>query len=407
MRIIRVEAFEFHRVLDGTAWNPAWRWRERRAPLLRITAEDGIAGLGEGWCDQTRIADFFTRARAVAGDLVGRDAPAPAGTEDRAAAAVASAIDIALWDMRARRSRLPLHRALGATQDTVAAYASGGLYADGKDDAALAAEMRGHAARGFTAVKMKIGALDRDADLRRVRVVRDAIGPDAAIMVDAVGRLTRATAPDWFARLRALGVHAVQMPLAAGDVAGMAALQRLGALDVVADETAFRPAAFRRLLDAGAVGCLQFNPGLAGGLSGGSALIAHGGSGEPARHPAMPRDRHPAGRLPASRGGARRRALGGVPPVPRPSASPPARSDAPRAGRPDHARRGAWARHRSRLPRRPAGRTGHAGARLQPAGLIRARAAGTVPARQRDGRAGWRAARTSRRIRATPASWSG
>ena len=105
-------------------------------------------------------------------------------------------------------------------------------------------------------------------------VVRDAIGPDAGIIVDAVGQLTRETAPDWFGRLHALGVRAVQMPLPAGDVAGMAALQGLGLVDVVADETAFRPASFRRLLDAAALGWLQFNPGLAGGMSGGLALTA-------------------------------------------------------------------------------------------------------------------------------------
>jgi L-alanine-DL-glutamate epimerase-like enolase superfamily enzyme len=237
-------------------------------------------GLGEGWCDQTRIADFFTCARAVVPDLLGRDLHKVASHAKSidfgnwADAAVASAVDIALWDMRARRSGLPLHRAIGASRLVVPAYASGGLYADQKDGTALAAEMRGYARNGFTSFKMKIGALGLDADLDRVRAVRAILGPQAEIIVDAVGQLTRAAAPDWFARLHALGVRAIQMPLPREDVDGMAALQRLGLLDVVADETEFRPDAFQRLLDKRAVGWLQFNPGLAGGISGGMALIA-------------------------------------------------------------------------------------------------------------------------------------
>jgi L-alanine-DL-glutamate epimerase-like enolase superfamily enzyme len=276
MRIVRVEAFEFRRVLDGSAWNPVSRWHERRAPLLRITGEDGVAGIGEGWSDQARIAAFFTRARAAAAGLLGRNAREAFAfdPEDWPAAAVASAVDMALWDMRARGAGLPLHRALGARDDAAPVYASGGLYADGKDAAALAAEMDEYRRRGFTAFKMKIGALGLAGDMERVGAARAAIGPDAELIVDAVGQLTAETAPAWMARLRAHGVRALQAPLPPDDVAGLATLQRAGLLDIVAQETEFRPAGFERLLDRRAVGWLQINPGLAGGFSGVLALIA-------------------------------------------------------------------------------------------------------------------------------------
>ena len=240
-------------------------------------------GIGEAWSDQTRMSDLFAAAPPLVSQLLGRDADdiegihratwQAAGPTAWTRAAIASAIDVALWDLRARRMGAPLRAVLG-TRDTAQVYASGGLYGDGKDDAALADEMASYARRGFTAFKMKIGALGLAADLDRVRAVRRALGPDAEIIVDAVGSLTPAAAPEWFAALHACGVRAIQAPLPAHDLDGMTALQRLGILDVVAQEAEFRPHAFRTLLDRGAVGWLQFNPALAGGITQALALIA-------------------------------------------------------------------------------------------------------------------------------------
>lgn len=291
-RIARVELFEYRRALDGRSWNPVSRWQERRAPLLRITAGDGAVGIAEAWSDQVRIADVFTRAGEFAARILGADASEiatlharlwPTGREaaghaanppDWVSAALASAVDIALWDMRARRRGVPLRALLGGDDSRVRVYASGGLYGDGKDAAALAAEMAGYARRGFTAFKMKIGALGLAADLERVRAVQQAVGPGAEIIVDAVGSLTEATAPAWFTGLHALGVRAIQAPLPATDLDGMAALQRRGPLDIIAQEAEFRPHAFQALLARGAVGWLQFNPALAGGITQALVLIA-------------------------------------------------------------------------------------------------------------------------------------
>ena len=282
MHIVRIEAFEFHRTLDGTAWNPSGRWHERHAPLLRLTAKDGTVGIGEGWSEQTEIHAFFDHLRVVSawllgqpGDDIGGVHAALSGMTSRpewAAPAVASAVDVALWDMRARRAGQPLYVALGALGGTVPVYASGGLYGDGKDLAVLAAEMRGYAENGFTAVKMKIGGLPRSDDLARVASVRQSLGPDVSIMVDAVQQLTVSNATEWTDALAASGVWAIQAPLPAHDLAGMAVLQAHGPLTVVAQEQEHRPAAFRALLDERAVGMLQFCPGLAGGFTGGLAL---------------------------------------------------------------------------------------------------------------------------------------
>lgn len=290
MRIVGITAYEFSRSLSGEAWNPVSRWRERRAPILRLTASDGITGIGEGWSRQQDIAAFFERLRQMAPRLLG------AGLEEGDAldvtdwpgAAVASAIDTALWDIRAKRAGRSLHAALGAARSTVPVYASGGLYADGKGLEELAAEMAGYVAQGFTGVKMKIGALSFAEDFERVRMVRRAVGPQTELIVDAVNQLDRETALRWSHRLADLGVAGLQAPLPFDDIEGMAMLQRAGPVPVIAGEAEFRPEIFQRLLREKAVGMLQVCVGLCGGPSGALALIeeaaAHGVTATPQCH---------------------------------------------------------------------------------------------------------------------------
>ncbi|MBR0641523.1 mandelate racemase/muconate lactonizing enzyme family protein [Plastoroseomonas hellenica] len=295
MRIIGIAACEFSRTLSGTAWNPVSRWRERRAPILRLTASDGITGIGEGWSRQQDIAAFFERLRLVAPLLLGADPLDPAGLSGGlpaaagwAGAAVASAIDMALWDMRAKREGRSLHAALGGTRRVVPVYASGGLYVDGKGPEALAAEMAGYVAQGFTGVKMKIGALSFAEDHARVRIVRQAIGPRTELFVDAVNQLDRDGALLWSRRLADLGVAGLQAPLPFDDIEGMAMLQRQGPVPVIASEAEFRPEVFQCLLREKAVGMLQFCVGLCGGPSRALALIAeaaaHGVTATPQCH---------------------------------------------------------------------------------------------------------------------------
>ena len=281
MRIAGLASFEFCRKLDGRAWNPAWRWHERRAPLLRITAQDGSSGIGEGWSRPGEIAAFHERVREAAPSLIGRDAGEIDAIHQElgkpvswAEAAFASAVDVALWDLAARRRCVSLHALLDAPRDTVPVYASGGLYEDGKDRNGLAAEMRGYVARGFLAVKMKIGGLTLEDDMARLAAVRAAVGDAVEIIVDAVGQLDPMEAPRWIERLARLGVRSIQAPLADADVEGMAALQRDFPIAIIAGETEYRHAQFERLLQTRAVGMLQFCVGLCGGITGARQLIA-------------------------------------------------------------------------------------------------------------------------------------
>jgi L-alanine-DL-glutamate epimerase-like enolase superfamily enzyme len=127
--------------------------------------------------------------------------------------------------------------------------------------------MHGHVARGYYAVKMAIGLLARDDDIARVAAVREAVGGDVEIIVDAGERLTTAEAPGWIRRLAELGVTAIQAPLPVTEIPGLLMLSRTGRLRVMAGAREWRLPRIRELLRAGAVGVLQFNPGLCGGIT--------------------------------------------------------------------------------------------------------------------------------------------
>lgn len=172
--------------------------RDRPAVLVRVEDADGMVGWGESWCNFPSVGAEH-RARLVnelVGPLlVGRDFadPLAAFTEISAALEVVAiqsgehgplaqalaGIDMALWDLHAKRAGLPLHRLLGdAAMDTVPVYASG-INPDQPD--ATAAHWRD---KGHRAFKLKIG-FGRDLDLDNLRAMRATLGDDAMIAVDA------------------------------------------------------------------------------------------------------------------------------------------------------------------------------------------------------------------------------
>jgi L-alanine-DL-glutamate epimerase-like enolase superfamily enzyme len=286
MKIVGVTVLEFRRELDGRSWNPAFRWVERRVPLLRIRADSGLSGIGEAWSHYTgseRVVSYLgdVVAPRLLGQTIGASECISAAVQRLSnrsedswiAAASSSAVEIALWDLLTQQRGIPVWQALGGKSGIAPVYASGGLYRDDATPAELAPEMRGYVDWGFTAVKMKIGALSLEADLERVRVVREAIGQDIVLWVDAVNQLTRRNARTWCESLVKFGITAIQSPVADDDVEGMTSLNET-ALPVIASEAEFRQGVFRQLVDSAAVTHLQFCLGLVGGFTGSLRLDA-------------------------------------------------------------------------------------------------------------------------------------
>lgn len=162
-----------------------------------------------------------------------------------------SAVDIALWDLRARRRGMPLWRLLGGHHPRVRAYAGGIDLMFPLDR--LLRETEANLGRGFRAIKMKVGRPRLREDLERVRAMRALLGPDSPLMVDANMRWSVAEA---IRASRALAEHDVfwlEEPTIPDDVAGHARIVRDGALPVAAGENLHTLYEFARLIDAGGV----------------------------------------------------------------------------------------------------------------------------------------------------------
>jgi L-alanine-DL-glutamate epimerase-like enolase superfamily enzyme len=178
-----------------------------------------------------------------------------------------SAVDAALWDLKARLLGLPLFRLLGAARHAVDAYASGGFTSYPVE--ALEAQLGGWAERGFGMVKMKIGR-EPAADAARVEAARAAIGPSVQLFVDANGAYSRKQALAAADRFAQAGVTWFEEPVSSDDLEGLRLVRDRapGAIDVTAGEYGYEPGYFRRMLAAGAVDVLQADATRCGGATG-------------------------------------------------------------------------------------------------------------------------------------------
>ena len=192
MKIAAIETFDLACPLERPfGWSQGWL-DQRSTTLVKVTADDGLVGWGEGAA--ASLIDGL-----LAPLLIGQDPMDRAGLWERMfhalyngnnavglAGSALSALDIALWDLAGKATGLPVCALLGGkVRDKVAVYATGLYYTEGEFPDRLLDEARGYVAAGFKGMKTKVGGLSIAEDVARVRALRDAIGPDIHLMVDA------------------------------------------------------------------------------------------------------------------------------------------------------------------------------------------------------------------------------
>jgi len=178
-----------------------------------------------------------------------------------------SAVDSALWDLKARLLNLPLVTLLGAVREGVPIYGSGGFTSYTVDQ--LQRQLSAWVTDGMPRVKMKIGRVPAD-DRQRIEAARAAIGDDTELFVDANGAYHRKQALAFADAFADLGVAWFEEPVSSDDLEGLRLLRdRAPApMDITAGEYGYDLVYFRRMLEAGAVDVLQADATRCAGITG-------------------------------------------------------------------------------------------------------------------------------------------
>ncbi len=175
-------------------------------------------------------------------------------------------VDIALWDLAARRAGLPLWRYLGGHHPRLNAYNTDGGWLN-RSRAELVDDMVALVEAGWTRVKMKVGKPDWREDVARIRAVRDAIGPDIALMCDVNKRWDLETALRMAPYLEEAEVGWLEEPLHPDDVRGHRVLQHRTRVPIALGESLYSHHAFTQFIDAGAVRIVQPDVTRLGGVT--------------------------------------------------------------------------------------------------------------------------------------------
>jgi L-alanine-DL-glutamate epimerase-like enolase superfamily enzyme len=179
-----------------------------------------------------------------------------------------SAVDIALWDLKGKMLGLPVYQLLGGGRKTVPVYASGGWTSYSCEE--LVAEAKLMVSRGYSAIKLKVGVErgeNPNEDLRRIRAVRDAIGPGVKLMLDANNVWTSGTAVRFANQVKECDVLFFEEPVPADDLPGLARVRAGTDLPIATGEHEYTRFGMRDLILNGAVDVAQMDATRCGGYT--------------------------------------------------------------------------------------------------------------------------------------------
>lgn len=259
---------------EGVEQDGTLTWDSTTMVLVRAHS-GGATGLGYTYGDVS-VASFIESKLSPV--VLGADVLSPPAVTETMLAAIrnagrpglgamaVSAVDVALWDLKARLAGQPLAAVLPRFHDEVPVYGSGGF--TNYPLRRLGEQLGGWVAQGIGRVKLKTSR-EPGADPGRLAAVRDAIGEETQLFVDANGALTPKEALYWARRFHGeWGVTWFEEPVSSGELDGLRLVRERGpgGIEVAAGEYAFVPRDFTNLL--GAVDCLQADVTRCGGITG-------------------------------------------------------------------------------------------------------------------------------------------
>ncbi|GAA1271370.1 L-talarate/galactarate dehydratase [Arthrobacter pascens] len=246
--------------------------------FAEITTEQGHTGLGFSYSKRAGGPAQYAHAKEVAEGIIGEDpndigkiytkllwAGASVGRSGVATQALA-AIDIALYDLKAKRAGLPLAKLLGSYRDSVQTYNTSGGFLNATLDEVKARATQS-VEEGIGGIKIKVGLPDSKEDLRRVAGIRDHIGWDVPLMVDANQQWDRATALRMGRQLEEFNLIWIEEPLDAYDFEGHAHLAQVLDTPIATGEMLASVAEHKGLIAANGCDIIQPDAPRVGGIT--------------------------------------------------------------------------------------------------------------------------------------------
>jgi D-galactarolactone cycloisomerase len=251
---------------------------KRDAVLVKVTTDDGAVGWGEAHHGRAPGAIARLIDTTIAELVLGMDALDVVGVWQRvyqmqltshgmgyAAAMALSGLDLALWDIRGKAAGWPLYRMLGGASKPIKAYA-GGISLGWQPPESLAEEARGYVAKGYRAVKLRVGDNPR-ADVARATAVRKALGSEIEILVDANTGYTLDDVRRVMPAYQELEIGWLEEPFPAQDYRSYQIAATYGSLPLAAGENHFTRFEFTRLIEDRAVTFVQPDLSKTGGIT--------------------------------------------------------------------------------------------------------------------------------------------
>jgi muconate cycloisomerase len=249
--------------------------------LVKVHTDEGIVGIGEAsctprWSGEDQVTSAHLIHAYLEPLLVGEDPVEVEELEKKFRLAFAgnyftrAAVEMALWDIAGKAEGQPLCEVLGGK---VREFAPTKWPVSGVEPEPAAEIARWAVAQGFKAMKVKVG-IEPDGDVARVKAVREAVGPDIKLGVDANGGWSPAVAVATINRLKEFGICFAEQPIPPEQSAQLAEVRRAVAVPLIADESVFTLQDARMLAALSAADVFSIYVGKAGGIAA-AMKIAH------------------------------------------------------------------------------------------------------------------------------------
>jgi L-alanine-DL-glutamate epimerase-like enolase superfamily enzyme len=279
-KISKVEVLALEKPLKERFWmanSPIGGYQPKASRVIvTIHTDGGLSGYGEG----SGGADLFRKGFADL--LIGEDPfmvgkiwekmfaatygrePSTRGWSQTGVIAAMAPVDAAIYDIMAKASGLPVYKFLGGYRDTVPVYVTGGYYREGKGIPDLVEEIQGYVSQGFNAIKLKVGGISGgfsiEDDFERVKAVRQAVGPNVRLMLDANQGWDLPTAIRASNKMYDLDIVWLEEPLHwYDDVEPLKQLKLNTRIPLASGEHELTRWGARRLMEAGAIDVMQFD----------------------------------------------------------------------------------------------------------------------------------------------------